>query len=160
MNVILNQTVIQQQQPTVQTTTTTAAGNQQQMVAININGTQTLIPLSMFTKLLQQKNATAQQPTTNVNQFSFHRLGKYNSCLFRIRQYRISILRLHHQQFYRMVQVKIVNFSLRHWTKNVRWFYSSEWIHSATESITSTNHSSIRSSTNDDDDSNDSFFKV
>ena len=61
VNVILNQTVIQQQQPTVQTTT---AANQQQMVAININGNQTLIPLSMFTKLLQQKNATAQQSTT------------------------------------------------------------------------------------------------
>lgn len=63
VNVILNQTVIQQQQPTVQTTT---AANQQQMVAININGNQTLIPLSMFTKLLQQKNATAQQSTTTT----------------------------------------------------------------------------------------------
>jgi hypothetical protein len=62
VNVILNQTVIQQQQPTVQTTTTT---NQQQMVAININGNQTLIPLSMFTKLLQQKYSSTQQSTTN-----------------------------------------------------------------------------------------------
>jgi hypothetical protein len=61
VNVILNQTVIQQQQPTVQTTTTT---NQQQMVAININGNQTLIPLSMFTKLLQQKYSSTQQSTT------------------------------------------------------------------------------------------------
>ncbi|CAF1205153.1 unnamed protein product [Adineta steineri] len=61
VNVILNQTVIQQQQPTVQTTTTT---NQQQMVAININGNQTLIPLSMFTKLLQQKYSSTQQSAT------------------------------------------------------------------------------------------------
>jgi hypothetical protein len=63
VNVILNQTVIQQQQPTVQTTST---ANQQQMVAININGNQTLIPLSMFTKLLQQKYSSTQQSTTNV----------------------------------------------------------------------------------------------
>ncbi|CAF3380749.1 unnamed protein product [Rotaria socialis] len=65
VNVILNQTVIQQQQPTVQTT------NQQQMVAININGNQTLIPLSMFTKLLQQKYSSTQQstiPSTTVTQ--------------------------------------------------------------------------------------------
>jgi short-subunit dehydrogenase involved in D-alanine esterification of teichoic acids len=62
VNVILNQTVIQQQQPTVQTTTSTT--NQQQMVAININGNQTLIPLSMFTKLLQQKYSSTQQSTT------------------------------------------------------------------------------------------------
>jgi hypothetical protein len=34
------------------------------MVAININGNQTLIPLSMFTKLLQQKYSSTQQPTT------------------------------------------------------------------------------------------------
>ena len=63
VNVILNQTVIQQQQPTVQTT------NQQQMVAININGNQTLIPLSMFTKLLQQKYSNTQQSTTVRLQF-------------------------------------------------------------------------------------------
>lgn len=62
VNVILNQTVIQQQQPAVQTTST---ANQQQMVAININGAQTLIPLSMFTKLLQQKYSSTQQSTTN-----------------------------------------------------------------------------------------------
>jgi hypothetical protein len=62
VNVILNQTVIQQQQPTVQTTTSNT--NQQQMVAININGNQTLIPLSMFTKLLQQKYSTTQPSTT------------------------------------------------------------------------------------------------
>ncbi|UJR31999.1 hypothetical protein I4U23_019469 [Adineta vaga] len=62
VNVILNQTVIQQQQPAVQTTTTT---NQQQMVAININGNQTLIPLSMFTKLLQQKYSSTQQSATS-----------------------------------------------------------------------------------------------
>ncbi len=66
VNVILNQTVIQQQQPTVQTTST---ANQQQMVAININGNQTLIPLSMFTKLLQQKYSSTQQSTTNVKIF-------------------------------------------------------------------------------------------
>lgn len=60
VNVILNQTVIQQQQPAAQTT------NQQQMVAININGNQTLIPLSMFTKLLQQKYSTQQQTTVQV----------------------------------------------------------------------------------------------
>jgi hypothetical protein len=34
------------------------------MVAININGNQTLIPLSMFTKLLQQKYSSTQQTTT------------------------------------------------------------------------------------------------
>jgi hypothetical protein len=61
VNVILNQTVIQQQQPTVQTQTNQ---QQQQMVAININGNQTLIPLSMFTKLLQQKYSSTQQTTT------------------------------------------------------------------------------------------------
>ncbi|CAF0880384.1 unnamed protein product [Adineta ricciae] len=61
VNVILNQTVIQQQQPAVQTTTT---ANQQQMVAININGNQTLIPLNMFTRLLQQKYSSTQQSTT------------------------------------------------------------------------------------------------
>ena len=62
VNVFLNQTVIQQ--PTVQTTT--AANSQQQMVAISINGNQTLIPLSMFTKLLQQKCSSAQ-PTATVS---------------------------------------------------------------------------------------------
>ena len=46
------------------------------MVAININGAQTLIPLSMFTKLLQQKNATAQSPTTNVIDFDLNYLRK------------------------------------------------------------------------------------
>jgi hypothetical protein len=43
------------------------------MVAININGNQTLIPLSMFTKLLQQKYSSTQQTTTTVrfNNFIF-----------------------------------------------------------------------------------------
>lgn len=60
VNVFLNQTVIQQ--PVVQATTTTG-NNQQQMVAININGNQTLIPLATFTKLLQSKT-NASQPST------------------------------------------------------------------------------------------------
>lgn len=67
VNVILNQTVIQQQQPPVQTTT---AANQQQMFAININGNQTLIPLSMFTKLLQNKCPSTQQAATVGNHSS------------------------------------------------------------------------------------------
>ncbi|CAF1566303.1 unnamed protein product, partial [Adineta ricciae] len=42
----------------------TLTANQQQMVAININGNQTLIPLNMFTRLLQQKYSSIQQSTT------------------------------------------------------------------------------------------------
>jgi hypothetical protein len=41
------------------------------MVAININGNQTLIPLSMFTKLLQQKYSTTQPSTTTVGREFF-----------------------------------------------------------------------------------------
>lgn len=71
VNVILNQTVIQQSPtnstPTATTTTTTTTGpNQQQMVAININGNQTLIPLNMFTKLLQQKYSNTSPGTTTA----------------------------------------------------------------------------------------------
>ncbi|CAF4183653.1 unnamed protein product, partial [Didymodactylos carnosus] len=75
VNVILNQTVIQQPLPnqsTQQPQAVTNASSSQQMVAININGQQTLIPLSMLTKLLQQKcnnnntaNASVSQPTSS-----------------------------------------------------------------------------------------------
>ena len=64
VNVILNQTVIQ---PQHQPQTTVQTANQQQMVAIYINGNQTLIPLSMFTKLLQQKHSSQQSTTVRYS---------------------------------------------------------------------------------------------
>jgi hypothetical protein len=59
VNVFLNQTVIQQPAASA-TTSNSGSNNQQQMVAIAINGNQTLIPLSTFTKLLQSKSSNAQ----------------------------------------------------------------------------------------------------
>jgi len=75
VNVFLNQTVIQQPTP-IANTTTTSNNPQQQMFAINIRGNQTLIPLTMLSKLLHPKNSaqgtnvstvaanTAATPTT------------------------------------------------------------------------------------------------
>ena len=101
VNVILNQTVIQQQQPTVQTTT----GNQQQMVAININGNQTLIPLSMFTKLLQPKYST----TTTTVRMVFFRLNIFfiRLNLSRLQQ-TVLLNKQEHHRLYRMVLHRIV----------------------------------------------------
>ncbi|CAF0883594.1 unnamed protein product, partial [Didymodactylos carnosus] len=82
VNVILNQTVIQQplsnqstEQPQPQQSQPTTNSSSQQMVALSINGQQTLIPLSTLTKLLQQKynnNNTANASSSSSTSTQLH----------------------------------------------------------------------------------------
>jgi len=76
------------------------------MVAININGNQTLIPLSMFTKLLQQKYSSTQ-PTTTVR-FCFSEKVFFSIILFILLSLQPQQILLNHK-LYKMVHLKIVN---------------------------------------------------